>query len=138
MCPQQAGFRKLRNKGAFCSYCRNVRSVELDAAVAALVGQLKVYQDRVYAEKEASKARLKRRMVVGLREVRRDISLGKARLVIVATDIEPSPTSGAQILIANRKWMIMNSLLLLQAALTRKWLLFALCATIIGYRWCSQ
>jgi ribosomal protein L7Ae-like RNA K-turn-binding protein len=67
----------------------------LDASVRALLVQLKEWQDRVYAAHGADKGRLKRRIVVGLREVRRDVLVDKAKLVIVAPDIRASPTPGS-------------------------------------------
>jgi len=67
----------------------------LDASVRALLVQLKEWQDRVYTAHGADKGRLKRRVVVGLREVRRDVFVDKAKLVIVASDIRASPTPGS-------------------------------------------
>lgn len=68
----------------------------LEDAVAALIEKLKTFQDRVYArERDVRKAQLKRRLVVGLREVRRDVCNGKAKLVLISSSIESSPATGS-------------------------------------------
>eukprot|EP00743_Colponemidia_sp_Colp-15_P009150 GILK01009984.1.p1 GENE.GILK01009984.1~~GILK01009984.1.p1 ORF type:complete len:406 (-),score=71.13 GILK01009984.1:90-1208(-) len=68
-------------------------SVELDEVVGALVADLHRFQERMKAM-EPLKAKMRRRMVTGLREVTRGIKANKIKSIICAPNIEKIATQG--------------------------------------------
>ena len=68
-------------------YADQVITPELNAVTTACVSELKRFQDRAYF-KDQVKARMRRRLVFGLREVAKAVQLKKARAVVVAPNIE--------------------------------------------------
>lgn len=84
-------------------YCDNVISKELNSALLELLAELHRFQDRLYHKDPVkvphfvnpasvpipfgAQARLKRRFVCGLREVGKVVGLGKAKLVVLAPNL---------------------------------------------------
>jgi selenocysteine insertion sequence-binding protein 2 len=79
--------------GASIRYCAQVISPDLNAAVVECIGELKRFQDRAYA-KDPIKAKMRRRLVFGLREVAKAVQLGHAKAVVVAPNIEQTESEG--------------------------------------------
>lgn len=74
-------------------YSSQVISPELNAAVLECVGELKRFQDRAYA-KDPIKAKMRRRLVFGLREVAKAVQLKHAKAIVVAPNIEQTESEG--------------------------------------------
>jgi len=74
-------------------YADQVISVELNASVVACLGELKRFQDRAYF-KDPVKAKMRRRLVFGLREVTKAVQLKRAKAVVVAPNIERIESEG--------------------------------------------
>lgn len=68
-------------------YCRQILTEDLDKKIYDLLSQLAVFQERLKATNPL-KAKMRRRLIVGLREVTRAINLGKAKCVFMAPNIE--------------------------------------------------
>ena len=62
-------------------------SSETNVATASCVSELKQFQDRAYHQ-DPVKAKMRRRLVFGLREVAKAVQLKKAKAVVVAPNIE--------------------------------------------------
>jgi len=65
----------------------NKQSSELDAAVVTFLSEIKRFQDRVWA-KNPVKGRIKRRLVCGLREAKKQLELQNVKCMIFAINIE--------------------------------------------------
>ena len=74
-------------------YADQVISKELNASVVECVGELKRFQDRAYF-KDPVKAKMRRRLVFGLREVAKAVQLKRAKAVVVAPNIERIESEG--------------------------------------------
>ena len=74
-------------------YANQVITPELNAVVLECIGELKRFQDRAYA-KDPIKAKMRRRLVFGLREVAKAIQLKHAKAVVVAPNIEQTQSEG--------------------------------------------
>ncbi len=68
-------------------YCNQVLSKEIDESVTLLLQELVRFQERVY-QKEPNKAKAKRRLVMGLREVTKHMKLNKIKCVIISPNCE--------------------------------------------------
>ena len=68
-------------------YADQIISSETNVATASCVSELKRFQDRAYHQ-DAVKAKMRRRLVFGLREVAKAVQLKKAKAVVVAPNIE--------------------------------------------------
>ena len=68
-------------------YADQIISSETNAATVSCVSELKRFQDRAYHQ-DAVKAKMRRRLVFGLREVAKAVQLKKAKAVVVAPNIE--------------------------------------------------
>jgi hypothetical protein len=64
-------------------YCRQILTEDLDEKVFQLISQLAVFQER-QKQQNPLKAKMRRRLVVGLREATRAVRLGKVRLIWMA------------------------------------------------------
>ncbi|CAJ0935683.1 unnamed protein product, partial [Ranitomeya imitator] len=71
----------------FREYCNQVLSKEIDECVTVLLQELVSFQERVY-QKDPVKAKSKRRLVMGLREVTKHMKLNKIKCVIISPNCE--------------------------------------------------
>lgn len=77
----------------FREYCNQVLNKEIDESVTLLLQELVRFQERVY-QKEPTKAKSKRRLVMGLREVTKHMKLNKIRCVIISPNCEKIQAKG--------------------------------------------
>ncbi|KAL4623095.1 selenocysteine insertion sequence-binding protein 2 isoform X3 [Arapaima gigas] len=77
----------------FRDYCNQVLSQEVDDCVTGLLKELVRFQDRLY-QKDPMKARMKRRLVMGLREVLKHLKLRKVKCVIISPNCERIQSKG--------------------------------------------
>uniref|UniRef100_A0A8C8E1V1 SECIS binding protein 2 like n=1 Tax=Oryzias sinensis TaxID=183150 RepID=A0A8C8E1V1_9TELE len=77
----------------FREYCNQVLSKEIDESVTLLLQELVRFQERVY-QKDPSKAKSKRRLVMGLREVTKHMKLHKIKCVIISPNCEKIQAKG--------------------------------------------
>ena len=96
-CPVAAAASKNKitfvGEDAEIRYADQVISKELNASVVECVGELKRFQDRAYF-KDPVKAKMRRRLVFGLREVAKAVQLKRAKAVVVAPNIERIESEG--------------------------------------------
>ncbi|NXG20154.1 SEBP2 protein, partial [Grallaria varia] len=77
----------------FRDYCSQVLSKEVDSCVTDLLRELVRFQDRLY-QKDPVKAKIKRRLVMGLREVLKHLKLKKLKCVIISPNCEKIQSKG--------------------------------------------
>ncbi|KAH6930417.1 hypothetical protein HPB50_013457 [Hyalomma asiaticum] len=77
----------------FRDYCDHVPSAEINNITRTLLTDLVFFQERLY-QKDPIKARYKRRLVYGLKEVRKYLLLNKLKCIIFAPDIEEVKAAG--------------------------------------------
>ncbi|KAM6033466.1 selenocysteine insertion sequence-binding protein 2 isoform 3-T3 [Chlamydotis macqueenii] len=77
----------------FRDYCSQVLSKEVDSCVTDLLKELVRFQDRLY-QKDPVKAKMKRRLVMGLREVLKHLKLKKLKCVIISPNCEKIQSKG--------------------------------------------
>ncbi|KAM4675604.1 selenocysteine insertion sequence-binding protein 2-like [Discoglossus pictus] len=77
----------------FREYCNQVLSKEIDECVTLLLQELVSFQERVY-QKDPMKAKSKRRLVMGLREVTKHMKLNKIKCVIISPNCEKIQSKG--------------------------------------------
>ncbi|NWU85240.1 SEBP2 protein, partial [Onychorhynchus coronatus] len=77
----------------FRDYCSQVLSKEVDSCVTDLLKELVRFQDRLY-QKDPVKAKIKRRLVMGLREVMKHLKLKKLKCVIISPNCEKIQSKG--------------------------------------------
>ncbi|KAK7934358.1 hypothetical protein WMY93_005254 [Mugilogobius chulae] len=77
----------------FREYCTQMLSKDVDECVTTLLKELVRFQDRLY-QKDPMKARMKRRIVMGLREVLKHLKLRKVKCVIISPNCERSQAKG--------------------------------------------
>ncbi|XP_019372854.1 PREDICTED: selenocysteine insertion sequence-binding protein 2 isoform X1 [Gavialis gangeticus] len=77
----------------FRDYCSQVLSKEVDSCVTDLLKELVRFQDRLY-ERDPVKAKTKRRLVMGLREVLKHLKLKKLKCVIISPNCEKIQSKG--------------------------------------------
>lgn len=75
------------------SYCSQMLSKEVDACVTSLLKELVRFQDRMY-QKDPVKAKTKRRLVLGLREVLKHLKLRKLKCIIISPNCEKTQSKG--------------------------------------------
>lgn len=75
------------------SYCSQMLSKDVDECVTTLLKELVRFQDRLY-QKDPMKARMKRRLVMGLREVLKHLKLRKVKCVIISPNCERIQSKG--------------------------------------------
>ena len=66
---------------------------ELDKLVFEMLGELMKFQERARIQ-DPNKAKLRRRLVFGLREVKRGIKANKVKCVVVAPNIDEGTMAG--------------------------------------------
>ncbi|XP_061116963.1 selenocysteine insertion sequence-binding protein 2-like [Conger conger] len=77
----------------FRDYCSQMLSKDVDECVTILLKELVRFQDRLY-QKDPMKARMKRRLVMGLREVLKHLKLRKIKCVIISPNCERVQSKG--------------------------------------------
>ncbi|XP_059406060.1 selenocysteine insertion sequence-binding protein 2-like isoform X5 [Carassius carassius] len=77
----------------FRDYCNQVLRKDVDECVSSLLKELVRFQDRLY-QKDPMKARMKRRLVMGLREVLKHLKLRKVKCVIISPNCERIQSKG--------------------------------------------
>ncbi|KAM9138493.1 selenocysteine insertion sequence-binding protein 2 isoform 2-T3 [Pangshura tecta] len=77
----------------FRDYCSQVLSKEVDSCVTDLLKELIRFQDRLY-QKDPVKAKTKRRLVMGLREVLKHLKLKKLKCVVISPNCEKIQSKG--------------------------------------------
>ncbi|XP_028269204.1 selenocysteine insertion sequence-binding protein 2-like isoform X2 [Parambassis ranga] len=77
----------------FRDYCSQMLSKDLDQCVSNLLKELVRFQDRLY-QKDPMKARMKRRIVMGLREVLKHLKLRRVKCVIISPNCERIQSKG--------------------------------------------
>ncbi|XP_076027370.1 selenocysteine insertion sequence-binding protein 2-like isoform X2 [Genypterus blacodes] len=77
----------------FREYCNQVLSKEIDESVTMLLQELVRFQERVY-QKDPTKAKSKRRLVMGLREVTKHMKLHKIKCVVISPNCEKIQAKG--------------------------------------------
>ncbi|KAM9811042.1 selenocysteine insertion sequence-binding protein 2-like [Neosynchiropus ocellatus] len=77
----------------FRDYCSQMLSKEVDECVTSLLKELVRFQDRLH-QKDPMKARMKRRIVMGLREVLKHLKLRKVKCVIISPNCERVQSKG--------------------------------------------
>ncbi|KAL6037976.1 hypothetical protein STEG23_018675 [Scotinomys teguina] len=90
--PDSATFPKIHSR-RFRDYCSQMLSKEVDACVTGLLKELVRFQDRMY-QKDPVKAKTKRRLVLGLREVLKHLKLKKLKCVIISPNCEKTQSKG--------------------------------------------
>ncbi|XP_041355730.1 selenocysteine insertion sequence-binding protein 2-like isoform X2 [Gigantopelta aegis] len=77
----------------FREYCNQVLDKEIDTCATSLLQELVRFQDRMF-HKDPAKAKLKRRIVLGLREVTKHLKLKKIKCVIISPNLEKIQSKG--------------------------------------------
>ncbi|RVE67787.1 hypothetical protein OJAV_G00085100 [Oryzias javanicus] len=77
----------------FRDYCSQMLRKDVDECVTVLLKELVRFQDRLY-HKDPIKARMKRRIVMGLREVLKHLRLRKVKCVIISPNCERIQSKG--------------------------------------------
>lgn len=70
-------------------------SKDVDECVTTLLKELVRFQDRLY-QKDPMKARMKRRIVMGLREVQKHLKLRKLKCVVISPNCERIQSKGGR------------------------------------------
>uniref|UniRef100_A0A8I5NW47 SECIS binding protein 2 n=1 Tax=Papio anubis TaxID=9555 RepID=A0A8I5NW47_PAPAN len=92
LAPNHTTFPKIHSR-RFRDYCSQMLSKEVDACVTDLLKELVRFQDRMY-QKDPVKAKTKRRLVLGLREVLKHLKLKKLKCVIISPNCEKIQSKG--------------------------------------------
>ncbi|XP_006872652.1 PREDICTED: selenocysteine insertion sequence-binding protein 2 [Chrysochloris asiatica] len=87
-----SSFPKIHSR-RFRDYCSQMLSKEVDACVMDLLKELVRFQDRMY-QKDPVKAKTKRRIVLGLREVLKHLKLKRLKCVIISPNCEKIQSKG--------------------------------------------
>ena len=74
-------------------YCTQLMSATLDESVRSLLGDLLRFQKRMRLT-NPTKAKYRRRIVAGLREVAKNVARGKIKGIVVAKNIESINSAG--------------------------------------------
>lgn len=77
----------------FREYCNQVLSKEIDECVTLLLQELVSFQERIY-QKDPVRAKARRRLVMGLREVTKHMKLNKIKCVIISPNCEKIQSKG--------------------------------------------
>lgn len=85
-------FPKIHSR-RFRDYCSQMLSKEVDSCVSELLKELVRFQDRMY-QKDPVKAKTKRRLVLGLREVLKHLKLRKLKCIIISPNCEKIQAKG--------------------------------------------
>ncbi|XP_014779717.1 selenocysteine insertion sequence-binding protein 2-like isoform X1 [Octopus bimaculoides] len=77
----------------FREYCNQILDKDIDACCTMLLRDLVSFQDRLY-HKDPIKAKMRRRIVLGLREVTKHLKLKKLKCVIISPNLEKIQSKG--------------------------------------------
>ncbi|CAL1533082.1 unnamed protein product [Lymnaea stagnalis] len=77
----------------FREYCTQILDKEIDQCCTSLLQDLVKFQDRMY-HKDPVKAKTKRRIVLGLREVTKHLKLKKIKCVVISPNLEKIQSKG--------------------------------------------
>nr|XP_010597967.1 selenocysteine insertion sequence-binding protein 2-like isoform X2 [Loxodonta africana] len=77
----------------FREYCNQVLCKEIDECVTLLLQDLVSFQERIY-QKDPVRAKARRRLVMGLREVTKHMKLNKIKCVIISPNCEKIQSKG--------------------------------------------
>lgn len=77
----------------FREYCTQILDKDIDTCCTSLLHELVRFQDRMY-HKDPTKAKSKRRVVLGLREVTKHLKLKKIKCVIISPNLEKIQSKG--------------------------------------------
>lgn len=77
----------------FREYCNQVLSKEIDECVTLLLQELVSFQERIY-QKDPVRAKARRRLVMGLREVTKHMKLSRIKCVIISPNCEKIQSKG--------------------------------------------
>ncbi|XP_008589162.1 PREDICTED: selenocysteine insertion sequence-binding protein 2-like isoform X1 [Galeopterus variegatus] len=77
----------------FREYCNQVLCKEIDECVTLLLQELVSFQERIY-QKDPVRAKARRRLVMGLREVTKHMKLNKIKCVIISPNCEKIQSKG--------------------------------------------
>ncbi|XP_026858723.2 selenocysteine insertion sequence-binding protein 2 isoform X1 [Electrophorus electricus] len=91
--PQSNPTRPKIHSRKFRDYCSQMLSKDVDECVTTLLKELVRFQDRLY-QKDPMKARMRRRLVMGLREVLKHLKLRKVKCVIISPNCERVQSKG--------------------------------------------
>jgi selenocysteine insertion sequence-binding protein 2 len=75
-------------------YCNQTINEEMNKEMKEFLAKLQGYQQRAWQQNPVKATKLKRRLVVGFREVAKYVRLKKIRCIIIAPDIEKSQSDG--------------------------------------------
>ncbi|XP_054545545.1 selenocysteine insertion sequence-binding protein 2 isoform X3 [Talpa occidentalis] len=92
LAPDSTCYPKIHSR-RFRDYCSQMLSKEVDACVTDLLKELVRFQDRMY-QKDPVKAKTKRRLVLGLREVLKHLKLRKLKCIIISPNCEKIQSKG--------------------------------------------
>lgn len=84
--------------GFLYRYCNQVLCKEIDECVTLLLQELVSFQERIY-QKDPVRAKARRRLVMGLREVTKHMKLNKIKCVIISPNCEKIQSKGMNILL---------------------------------------
>lgn len=90
--PHSENLTKIHSR-KFREYCSQMLSKDVDECVITLLKELVRFQDRLY-QKDPMKARMKRRIVMGLREVLKHLKLRKVKCVVISSNCERIQSKG--------------------------------------------
>ncbi|XP_076143907.1 selenocysteine insertion sequence-binding protein 2-like isoform X1 [Alosa pseudoharengus] len=90
--PMASAITKIHSR-RFREYCNQVLNKEIDESVTLLLQELVRFQERVY-QKDPTKAKAKRRLVMGLREVTKHMKLQKIKCVVISPNCEKIQAKG--------------------------------------------
>ena len=74
-------------------YCNQIVNKDIDSVCTALLQEIVRFQDRLY-HKNPVKAKMRRRYVMGIREVTKHLKLKKLKCVILAPNCEKIQSKG--------------------------------------------
>ncbi|RUS71840.1 hypothetical protein EGW08_020403, partial [Elysia chlorotica] len=77
----------------FREYCTQILDKEIDQCCTSLLQELVKFQDRMY-HKDPVKAKSKRRVVLGLREVTKHLKLKRIKCVVISPNLEKIQSKG--------------------------------------------
>ncbi|XP_057375510.1 selenocysteine insertion sequence-binding protein 2-like [Daphnia carinata] len=77
----------------FREYCDQMLTDQIDLLSRDMLYHLRMFQDRVY-KKDPIKARMKKRLVAGLREVTKQVERNRVKIIFLAPDIQRCPETG--------------------------------------------
>lgn len=78
----------------FREYCNQLINPEMNATMSVFLGKLTMFQHRAHQQNPLKASKMKRRLVIGFREVLKYLRLSKIKCVVIAPDIEKIQAKG--------------------------------------------